>query len=712
MSSDGRYAYLEEKQLVKDFRSKEPTPIGKQVPITPDKKATGGNSPYDILDSDWVTTSFMINDGELDDPNDVVNRYWSSASGKFTDSRIGGNFGINNHPQYTPYCDFPIPGRLAGRSTPSPWDSTGNYGWGPYYSEAIDDTRQTVFMRFGVPQFNSLLDYFLRAFDPNQSTLARTGRMPGPLYQGAKLFGSYLAVTTAPAIAITVLAGRVVSYFFNRSTSKFYTMKPTMYLYWSTVNTLVNTVAVNLGIFPKITNMNNDDTQKLGRPFVIDQVYLNSLSKIIPDVFGDQNYFDIHSIAGRAQRLANRVHSEEFNRFDASTPTDFTGYLKRELSGDGTHSNKVMDKKGNHRLADLIDETLKITNIFKADAADSDLTNTDPRVKTGGGEEDKSWLQQYGEYFDAEFRMGSQFALFNVDYTGPSATSFSSQTGQSQIAQKLNSTSATVREARFALAEGNVIGGLVTDAQNALADVASGLISGVTMDMGAFLKGIMGDGFVDIPDHWNNSAVQLPETTYTMTLTATYNSPISRMLKLYIPICMLMAGALPRSIGKQAYTAPFLCQIFDKGHAQIRLGMIKSLTITAGSGGNIGYDSRQNPLSFDVSFTVSDLSTVMHMPVSSGTFGDIDMTLDEDNILSDYLAVLASQDIYTQIYPMAAARMRLAKLAINAGKWTSPAFWAAATYDSSTSGILSRLTPIGTVLEAAVRGSETTMGRV
>lgn len=670
--------------------------------IFPDRSVSGSSNPYDLLDESWIRTSFMVSDSELEEADDVINRYWSTASAKFTDSRLGGNFGINNAPQYTPYADFPIPGRLEGRKVPSPWDSSGNYGWGDYYSMAVDDTRQTIFMRFGVPQFNSLASFFMRSFDSNQSIVARTGRMPSVFFSGAKMLGSYLAITTAPAIAITVLAGRVISFFFNRSTSKFYTMRPTMYLYWSTVNTLVNTLAVNIGIFPKIMNANKDDTQKLGRPFTIDQEYLNAMTKVMPDIFSDSNYFDIHAIANRAQRIANEIHSQEFERFDQGTPSDFTGYLRRELSGDGTHSSGIQDKKGKFNLGDLIDETLKLEKLFKAEGTDSGEMNTDPRE----GEGDKSWLQQYGAYFDAEFRMGSQFALFNVDYTGPQSTSFASQTAESQISQKLNNLSSNVREARFALAEGNIIGGLVTDAQNAISDIAQGFIAGATFDMGAFVKGIMGDGFVDIPEHWMNSSVQLPETTYTMTLTATYNTPMSRMMKLYIPIAMLMAGALPRSIGKQSYTSPFLCQIFDKGRAQIRLGMIKSLTITAGAGANIGFDAKGNPLSFDVSFTVADLSSVMHMPVSSGEFfGGADMTLDEDNILSDYLAVLASQDIYSQIYPMAAAKLRLAKLAINAGKWQSPAFWAAATNNTLMSA------GVGVVLESLVRGSDASYGK-
>lgn len=676
-------------------------------PIFNQQPSTVSGNPYDLLDESWVRTSFMISDSELEDPTDVINRYWSTASSKFTDGRLGGNFGINNPPQYTPYCDFPVLGRLEGTVLPSPTETTGNYGWGPYYSEAVDDTKQTIYMRFGVPQFNSLLNYFLNAFDPGQSTVARTGRMPSAWFTGGKLLGTYLAVTTVPAIALTVLAGRAVSYFFNRSSSKFYTMRPTMHLYWSTVNMLANTLAINIGIFPKIMNSNADDTQKVGRPFGVSQDYLKSLQKIIPDVFTTENYFDIHSIANRAQRLANEVHSQEFERFDSTaTPSDFTGYLKRVDSGDGRHSSSIMTKEGKHKLEDLINETLKLEKVFVKEDTGNDDQNVNPLAEPS---KDKTFLQKYAQYFDAEFRMGSQFALFNVDYTGPQSTSFSNQTGESQISQKLNSMSANIREARFAMAEGNIIGGLVKDVQDAVVDVASGVLSGVTMDMGAFLKGIMGDGFVDIPEHWMNSGVQLPESSYTMTLQATYNTPLSRMMKLYIPIAMLMAGALPRSIGKQAYTSPFLCQVFDKGRNQIRLGLIKSLSIVSGAGANVGHDAKGNPLSFEVSFTVQDLSSIMHMPVSNGSITGIDMAIDEDNILSDYLAVLASQDIYTQIYPMAQARLRLAQLAMNYGKFTSPAFWASATHNNMTTGILS---PVGNTLEALVRGAETTYGRM
>jgi hypothetical protein len=82
------------------------------------------------------------------------------------------------------------------------------------------------------------------------------------------------------------------------------------------------------------------------------------------------------------------------------------------------------------------------------------------------------------------------------------------------------------------------------------------------------------------------------------------------------------------------------------------------------------------------------------------------MTIDEDNILMDYLAVLGSQDMYSQIYPMAKAKLNLAKKIMEVQKLTSPAYWGSLFHDSATSGTLQYLT-LGAfnAVEAGVRGS-------
>lgn len=50
---------------------------------------------------------------------------------------------------------------------------------GRKYSEAIDDNGQLIHMRFGLPQFNSLMTFFTGFYDSGASILSRTGRSPG-----------------------------------------------------------------------------------------------------------------------------------------------------------------------------------------------------------------------------------------------------------------------------------------------------------------------------------------------------------------------------------------------------------------------------------------------------------------------------------------------------------------------------------------------------
>ena len=63
-----------------------------------------------------------------------------------------------------------------------------------------------------------------------------------------------------------------------------------------------------------------------------------------------------------------------------------------------------------------------------------------------------------------------------------------------------------------------------------------------------------------------------------------------------VPLSMLLAGALPKSTGKHSYDAPFLVEIYDKGKAQTRLGIIDSISITRGVG-RLG--ARENQITND-----------------------------------------------------------------------------------------------------------------
>lgn len=640
------------------------------------------------LDNSWIKVAFMVTDKEIGDTTDITNRYWSSASSKFTDTRLGCNIGINPRPQWTRYSDIRVKGRIHDRNTVSISNVSGNYGMGRAYSEGIDDPSQRIYLRFGVPQFNSLTTFLTRAFDREQTIIARTGRAPTIWYTLAKTAGLAIPAICFPALTVTVGIGKAISWLMGRPTSKFFTLKPTMHLYWSTVNTLVNNHAVNVGIFKRI--LANDEKQRLGQPYELDPDQIAAVSALMPDVFNGHGYFDIYALANRAQRLANQMFMDDFERLDKGTPTDFTGYLKKDDSGPGMGGTYIAKPNGSPTLAAFLNEMLSFGDYYTAPETTEVRQDLDPRVDPTKKEEVKEGghIENMKKYIDAEYRDGSQFAVFRVDHTGSVSEAFGNSVGESELAQKLNGMSSQFREARFSFADGNLLGGAAADIMGAVTNVGLGLLDGVTMGFAGLVPGLGGSGYIDIPKHWQSSSANLPRGSYTIQLISPYGNPISQMINIWIPFYMLLAGCLPRSTGKQSYTSPFYCQLFDRGRLQSRLAMVESLSVQRGTA-NLPFDLRGKALALDVSFTIVDLSTIMHMPMSSGQVTKTDMTVDEDNIAADYLNVLAGMDIYSQIYPIPKAQLKLTKTWLTAKqKVTSPAYHAAVFKNSIEDGFI------------------------
>jgi hypothetical protein len=690
------------------------------VPLFTPDSVTMADQAESILDRDWAKSAFMISDAQFTDTSDIQNRYWSSAGAKYTDTRLGCNIGINPKPQFTQYSDIRARGRQALRDKVTLSATNGNHGMGEYYSEAIDDPAQTIYMRFGVPQFNSLSTFLANAFDPDMSALARTGRATGIFYNAAKIAGTITTVVAFPMFAAFVATGKLLNFIFSRPTSKFYTLKPAMHMYWSAVQTLVNNMAINRGVFPKILNDDVDTGRRLGQPYVLDQDYLDQLSGMMPDVFRGSSFFDIYSIANRGQRMANKVFLEDYEKLNNGTATDYTGYLKKEATGTGSHTTAISKADGGRTLSSVLNALSSLSYYVSSD--NSPRTEQDPRVKEDdpnpNAKKDPSFFDELINSFDAEFRDGSQFAIFKVNHTGSVSESFSSSVVESDISSKLNSTSSQMRQARFAFAEGNVIGGaagaVIGGTVNAAKDVALGALDGLSLGFSNLLVGLGGSGYIDIPKSWQSSSVSLPTIQYSMDLISPYGNAISQIMNIDIPLAMILAGTLPLSTGKSSYGCPFLCQIFDRGRNQIKLGMIQNLNIERGTS-NLPFNTKGKAMALKVTFSVVDLSSIMHMPISSGSLFSSDAALDEDNILTDYLAVLAGQGLYEQLYAMPKAKLRVAKTIQSYKKLTSPAYWASMVHESASTGLLNDLTlgatgVLSSIIEGAARGAEATAG--
>lgn len=687
-------------------------------PYQPDSKTD------EELDRNWAKIAFMVSEEEIGNYTDIQNQYYTSAEAKFVDTRIGANIGINPRPQWTRYSDIRVKGRLSGRNDVSLTNVSGNYGLGRAYSENQDDPAQKIFMTFGVPKFSGLGAFLFRAFDREATIMARTGRPPTAWYTASKTVAALFATAAAPGLAVTVGVTKAAHWLLGRPTTKFFTIKKTMFHYWSTVNHLVNNHAVNTGIFKKV--LSSEDQQRLGFPYKIDEDQIQDIAALLPDIFRGGSYIDVYSIANKAQRIANQMFAEDFARLDKGTASNFLGYLKRDNSGSGSHSTYISDNNGKATFASFLNNALMFGDYYKQKEGDGDgdadrISEIDPRIDltdpTKRVNEGSEHFEAMKKMADAEFRDGSQWACFRVDYTGSVGEAFANSVAESDIQQKANSFSSSAREMRFTFQDGNITGGVLDKITSVITNIGMGALDGATFGFAGLLPGLGGGGYIDVPKHWQSSSTNLPRGSYTIKLISPYNNPISRMINIWIPFYMLLAGAMPRSTGKQSYTSPYYCQIFDRGRLQSRTAMIEQLRVTRGTS-NLGFDLTGQALAIDVSLDIVDLSTIMHMPMSTGKLSDFgtDMAVDEDNIAADYLNVLAGMDLYSQIYPFPKGQLKMTKkLLAMEQKATSPAWHTALFKNSVENGFINDITFgasgfVAEILQAPVAGNSVLEG--
>jgi hypothetical protein len=701
-----------------------------------------------IKDHNWVRRSFLVTGLDIDfDQPDY--RYFSTAALKFTSTRLGCNYEINPLPQFTKYADL-VP---------------ANAGYGPeaakkmsrYYSEALDDQAQRINLRFGFAQFNDLPTFFSGFYNINAGRLARTGRSPGIMFTLGAAVGVVLpiAVFGWPLLAAH-LVGAGARLFLNKPTSKYFYLKPAMPVYWSAVQTILNALCVNTGVVPRIGGNTGNDFGKTEQKLMHEK---------FPDIFNESGSVNAYAIATKAQRLARAQEKEMEAKLNSMGASDSpANALMQALKNTNIRDNGVNWDK---YMKSWIEG--KYTG-YAAPASDQgtsgSTTNTTASSTQNAGdlnlppESGKDDLAEYlnkdavkddsfKSFFEAEVDDGSAFVTFRVNYTGSVGESFSNSVRDSEIASKMNGLSSQARETQF-----NFAGGNFGTAGNGVVGTAGAMVTGVLKSASDFISGVgeglslsglgqlAGGGFVDIPKHWDSSNVSLPQSSYTIHLEAPFNNPISRLINIYTPIAMLLAGALPLSTGKQSYTGPFYCEFYDKGRMQSRLAIVSSLAITRGTA-STGFTNDGIPLGVDVTIGFTDLSSVMHMPLSAsfnhiyqemgeevgsvlfgaagavggtlvagpaggviaaagaatagsvigtaigttvdtaaGMLSSIGSIFDDDTIFNDYLAVLSSMSMKDQVYGFRKLKARFTRVMTDWDNWFSLSHYASVMGDT------------------------------
>jgi hypothetical protein len=412
----------------------------------------------------------------------------------------------------------------------------------------------------------------------------------------------------------------------NKPASKFYYSKPAMPLYWTAVNTIINQIAVNEGIVPRL---GGEDQKAANEGYTFTPDMLKKIHRQMPDIFRESGGINAYAVANRAQRMARKrsmaIH-EALNEVSNESFADKIQRLYTTTVSDPGVTN-TLGNGGSGKGADETDMPIYLQRWLNSNAASvgnvSDTDNSQSNSTTAesieydadGNIKDDPGLR---EYLLAEINDGASFVGFRVNATGQVSESFSNSAGESELMQKMNNMSSQARNMKFSFANGNVGGGWIGDTVKAALGGVGDFFRGVGDSLQiSGLATLGGAAFVDIPKYWQQSTANLPRGNYSIDLIPTYGNPISRLIQMHFPLACLLAGVLPLSAGKQSYVSPFLCELYDQGRVLTRLGIIDSMTITRGVG-NLGFNNNGKSLGIRVDFSVLDLSSIIHMPLSQG----------------------------------------------------------------------------------------------
>lgn len=640
-----------------------------------------------LLDSQWVKHAFLLpiamrsGDFNRASNNDRL-RQPTSADYKYTDTSLGGNYAINNPPQFTPTADIRYPGLLNRRK---------GEGMGRYYSEAIDDPKQIVHMSFGNPTYNSIAKFFTSFYDSRMARLANTGRSSTLFYNVGLVAGYVVSLPLQPFILGMTAVTRVYNFIQKQSPSKWYYFKPNMHSYWSAVNTIANDLAIHMGIIPRVFTDGQDDSE-LNLENRNEQLDPAVFNRILPELFREDGGVDVMRLATRTQRMHDQsVRIAEEIRKAADTPRNLSELLARQLESPQTFIEAAED------------DSISSKDYFAAAViaqGEEDMGEATETIEDWFEDESGSLK----DYLQALRNSGNRFASFRVNHKGSVQESFSNSVKDSDVARQVNSKVQDARNLRFSIMDGNIGGGF-SSIVNWFSDVASGALDSVKL---GGLATLAGNAFVDVPKHWENSVANLPRADYTVPLYSPYGNKISRYINLMIPISMILAGGLPLSAGRASYTSPFICQIYHQGRVQCQLGMIDSITIRRGTG-NVGWNAEHEMLGAEIDFSVVDLSSIMHAPIkgafskggnlvttlaaasatTAGTRIDSALNLDgstaafgnamfnsavwdEGSAFNDYMAVLGSLSVDDSYYFQNRLNLNMTRALRSFKTWASP----------------------------------------
>lgn len=557
----------------------------------------------------------------------------------FKDTRLGMNDAINCIWQFNRDDDI---AHMITRTEPKL-----DIGEGRVYSSTTEQNQQIAWFTFGVPRFTDLTKFYSAAVSSSMARIANTGFAGETEFTLGSIFGKVIGTVLIyiPAWLLShamSLATRFKSY----NVGRFYQLRPTMHLYYKYVDSILAAWLVNAGLYG---NASSPEEQGDGASVTADPERIPiALQKSV-------SIWDI--LRRKCTAIGQNALANEDELDDA----------KAEIMNDESS------------LDDKVDEMIKSSLI--------DYDGFDP------SKDDGEWQSRYSEWsgegwFDdtgsviAKTAFGAtQFVGFRVEKGTDASESFSNSTRPSPIAEEINSFSSEARSKAFDFGQADAeskTGFVTIDA------LLNGFGSAVQMlrssfDLDKLPTALVGGAFIDIPEQYASSDFGKSHSL-NFQLRSPYGDIISIYQSIMVPLAMILAGALPRAAGANAYTSPFLCRVYCKGMFSIPLGIIESVSIKRGSS-EFGWTYQNLPTCIDVSITIKDLSPVMYIGMKgselSSLFGDL-------NTFDEYLQTLAGMGLMERTSRIAQIKRNLQYFFHRIrNTYTNPLYWAHMIGDSA-----------------------------
>lgn len=804
------------------------------------------------LDEQWVSSRFML--GLKDLPNELRGYLFkTTAHFKFMGTAIGQHVSCNPPPQFCRYTDpraldtiFPYVLSVKGtKNTDNKYHEessvtygkatigeflpkgktseskirketggmdyapfNGPSGLGHYYAEAIDDPKQLLYLQFGVPKFNGLLDILRQSVSYVDAAIANEGRIP-TTYINVDPYIYGLTFLAAPYISTLALISKFLigDILLGDKPYNYYYLDPAMHVYWATVNTIANHFATDLGILtPLLVQKSRPASAYAGNKLIrtgsIINFDLNQIKRFNaampygqPLIDEQTGYIDVRYIVSRYQAMLDNIMyttvrtlgKKGKEKFDPNqdTPDKRDSKQKEYVKPEERESNQgswagyrkameedffnldnetisgivagiIREKQNTFTSftdANLFRSNIGFTSVGEASSVNSndklpyqegrheveppvrpeipenkdyirDVFNNGEESETGGlydemmsrapkfitsivggigqlwntfktyvyknGTMDDYWRKVSNRY--TEYSRGAlRYAVFSVQYTGQSSDSFSNSVGEMETGGIIKSIGRGVRHAKFNFQAGKTGIGVVDDVINVVKDFSMSIVDNVSFGLSNIVRGVLMGAYTDIPKIWEDSDCSFQNITYNIDLVAPYGNAYSRFQNIYLPLSMLLAGALPLRVGKASYTSPFLCSAYCRGVQNVRLGMITDLTITRGTT-NIGHTLDKQVNGMSVSFTITDFNHKVAAPINNTvfakTFGPI---VDQNSAFADFSTIVTGKTLEDTTWLSNRLKYRISAVVKTYQGLMSPDNLASLIADTSASHMLADL---------------------